>query len=159
MRYPAREMDVKDEVHIVQSCSAEVQSNPGAREMSLPSRGAAEVLKPQRRTLSLCRQIHAASWLWAVTGKAHCLVCSERERMKEWSHVSGEWSDGNFPKPDSALLWNYDFLAVLVVLCDTQVANSHRLGCVTRPGDGNSSFFCELILVPVYGDLAHPWWS
>lgn len=74
---------MKDKVHVVQSCSAEVQSNAGAEEMSLPSRGAADVLEPQWRTLNLCRQVQAASWLWAVTGKAHCLLHSERERMKE----------------------------------------------------------------------------
>lgn len=38
--------DVKDKVPVVQSCSAEVQSNPEAEKMGLPSRGAAGVLEP-----------------------------------------------------------------------------------------------------------------
>lgn len=96
-----------------------------------------------RATMEDPQSLQTDPWLWAATGKAPCLLCSEGERMKEWSHVPGDRSDGNFTKPSSILFWNYDFLAVLVALSGTQVANSHRLGCVTRPGDGNSSFFFD----------------
>lgn len=74
------ERDMKDEVPLVQSCSAEVQSNPEAEEMCLPSRGAADVPEPQWRIPYLRRQVRAASWLRRVTGTARCLLCSKGER-------------------------------------------------------------------------------
>lgn len=49
-----RERDVKAKVQVVQSHS-EVQSNPEAEEMDLPSRGAADVPEPRWRIPYLCR--------------------------------------------------------------------------------------------------------
>lgn len=53
----------------------------------------AEVLQVSRSNdgeSCFCGQVHAASWLWAVTGKAHCFPCSQKERRKEKPPLPGE---------------------------------------------------------------------
>jgi len=71
-----------NKVLVVQSCSAEVQSNAGAVVGDFRSRGAADLPEPEWRFPHLHRQVHAASWLRAVSGKAHCLLGSEGAERK-----------------------------------------------------------------------------
>lgn len=132
MRCTTGERDVKDKVHTVQSCSAEVQSNPEAEEMGLPSRAVADVPEPRWRIPYVCRQVHAASWLWAVTGKVRCLLCNEGVRRQERPPLPGEWSDGNIPKANSVAFWDCGLLTVSVVLSGMQMANTYVLGYATR---------------------------
>lgn len=110
------ERDMKDGVPLVQSCSAEVQSNSEAEEMCLPSRGAADVPEPQWRIPYLRRQVCAASWLRRITGTARCLLCSEWERREERPPLPGKWSDGNTTKANPVVFWDCGLLTVLFVL-------------------------------------------
>lgn len=109
------------------------------RGESLPSRGAAGFLEPHWRPWVSADRSMLPGGSGQPWGKPTAVSAV---KGREWRNDL-MYLESDLVETSQSQIFLFWFLSVLVVLFSIQVANSYRLGCVTRPGDGNYFYFCD----------------